>query len=101
MLIQSMACTSSSNVFSSYALTIQYDPEQGMKCQERGPWFTGLSSESCSHANGHWFPTPCITLQRCIDARPLPDDPFFNPQFEEWVESEEVEIYDASDQDQW
>ena len=72
-----------------------------MKCQARGPWYTGLSPEACSHANGHWFPTPCITLQRCIDARPLPDDPFFNPQFEDWVEAEEIEIYDASDDEQW
>ena len=80
---------------------IQYDPEQGMECQKRGPWHTGLSSEACSHANGHWFPTPCVTLQRCIDARPLPDDLFFNQQFEDWVETEEIEIYDASDEEQW
>ena len=71
-----------------------------MNCVTRGPFHTGLSPEACSNANGHWFPTPCITLQRCVDNRPFEDDDYFNEAFELWVVQSDAEIYDASDQDQ-
>ena len=71
-----------------------------MKCQNDGPLHTWLSPDPCTSANGQWFRNPCHTLQRCIDNRPTKDDPDFNEQFEDWVQDEELDIYNTHDQEQ-
>ncbi|EJK54609.1 hypothetical protein THAOC_25745, partial [Thalassiosira oceanica] len=77
-----------------------YDSSQdGMKCQNRGKWHMGMSDE-CSNGGGQWFRTPCITLHRCIDARPRKDEDGYSESFEEFVVENEIEIYDHTDLEQ-
>ena len=68
-----------------------------MKCQKRGEWHFGMSPEACANGGGTFYPTPCFTLLRCIDARPRKDDPGFRQVFEDWVRENEVDIYDPLD----
>ena len=60
----------------------------------------GMSAEACLAGGGQFFRTPCITLQRCIDARPRKGEDGYKESFEEWVIAEEIDIYDPSDQEQ-
>ena len=71
-----------------------------MTCQLFGPLHSWLSPEACSSANGQWFKNPCYTLQRCIADRPTKDDPYFNDQFEVWVQNEDMDIFNPFDQEQ-
>ncbi|KAL7552860.1 hypothetical protein ACHAWF_016105 [Thalassiosira exigua] len=73
---------------------------KGMECQDRGEWQFGLSPKACANGGGTFYPTPCVTLYRCIEGRPRDGDPGFNKAFEEWVIENEVHIYDPSDLDQ-
>ena len=54
----------------------------------------------CSDGGGQWFRTPCITLHRCIDARPRKDEDGYSQSFEDFVVSNEIEIYDYTDLEQ-
>ena len=60
----------------------------------------GMSPEACANGGGQFFRTRCIALQKCIDARPREDEVGYIQQFEDWVVSNEVEIYDPSDEEQ-
>lgn len=71
-----------------------------MECQDRGYWHFGMSSEACHNGGGQFYPTRCIILQRCIDDRPLEGEDGFRQVFEDWVEENEVHIYDAGDKEQ-
>ena len=71
-----------------------------MKCANRGFWYMGMSTEACHNGGGQFFRTACITLQRCIDARPRKGEDGYRDVFEDWVLAEEIEIYDPSDQEQ-
>jgi hypothetical protein len=71
-----------------------------MHCKDRGKWHMGMSPEACMNGGGQFFRSRCITLQKCIDARPRDDEVGYNQQFEDWVQSNEIEIYDSSDEAQ-
>ena len=60
----------------------------------------GMSAEACHHGGGQFFRNPCITLQRCIDARPRKGEDGYKETFEDWLYENEVEIYDPGDQEQ-
>ena len=60
----------------------------------------GMSPEACHHGGGQFFRTACITLQRCIDARPRKGEDGYKESFEDWVLAEEIEIYDPGDREQ-
>lgn len=60
----------------------------------------GMSAEACHHGGGQFFRNPCITLKRCIDARPREGEDGYKPTFEEWVIAGEIDIYDPNDQEQ-
>ena len=47
-----------------------YDPQEGMQCLLRGPWYLGLSKDVCEFADGVWERAPCYRLQECINNRP-------------------------------
>ncbi|EJK44919.1 hypothetical protein THAOC_36505 [Thalassiosira oceanica] len=92
--------TPTSTDFESEFWGQHYDSSQdGMKCQNRGKWHMGMSDE-CSNGGGQWFRTPCITLYRCIDARPRKDEDGYSESFEEFVVENEIEIYDHTDLEQ-
>ena len=86
----------------TYLVSLKYNPVRyrNMTCQNDGPLHTWLSPEPCSSANGLWFRNPCYTLQECIADRPAKEDPDFNEQFEDWVQDEELDIYNTHDQEQ-
>ena len=54
----------------------------------------------CSNGNGKWFRTPCITLHRCIDARPREGEDGYSTSFEDFVMENEIEIYNYTDPEQ-
>jgi len=54
----------------------------------------GMSPEACHNGGGQFYRTACITLQRCIEARPREGEDGYRPSFEDWVIENEVEIYD-------
>lgn len=60
----------------------------------------GMSPEACHHGGGEFYRTACITLKRCIDARPREGEPGYRSTFEDWVFENEVEIYDPYIEDQ-
>ncbi|EJK60849.1 hypothetical protein THAOC_18739, partial [Thalassiosira oceanica] len=77
-----------------------YDSSQDeMKCQNRGKLHMGMSDE-CSNGGGQWFRTPCVTLHRCVDARPRKDEDGYSESFEEFVVENEIEIYNYTDLEQ-
>ena len=54
----------------------------------------------CSNGGGQWFRTPCISLHRCIDARPRKDEDGYSQPFEDFVVDNELEIFDYTDSEQ-
>ena len=60
----------------------------------------GMSLEACHNGGGQFFRTACVTLQQCIDDRPLEDEVGFIPAFEDWVVENEIDIYDPRDEEQ-
>ena len=71
-----------------------------MTCQNLGPWHSWLTPEACSFANGVWVRNPCILLQECISSRPKQGDSTYNEQFEQWVNENDLEIYNPGDESQ-
>jgi len=86
-----------------------------MVCQNPGPWHLGISEEgmfhlfpcpllrlnltidlpiACSNAGGSWFPSPCTTLQNCINDRPANGTQGYSPSFEQFAAS--ITITDPS-----
>lgn len=69
-----------------------------MVCRNRGPFHLGLSPEACENAGGTWYRSPCITLQQCIDNRPVVGDSVYSPSLEEFALG--IVIDDPSDEEQ-
>mmetsp|Transcript_27072 Transcript_27072/g.61710 ORF Transcript_27072/g.61710 Transcript_27072/m.61710 type:complete len:1967 (+) Transcript_27072:236-6136(+) len=67
-----------------YATSVTYDGNP-MVCQNHGPWHLGMSEEACSNAGGSWFPSPCYTLQNCINDRPANGTQGYSPSFEQFA----------------
>ncbi|EJK60394.1 hypothetical protein THAOC_19262 [Thalassiosira oceanica] len=49
---------------------------------------------ACSNAGGSWFPSPCYTLQNCINDRPANGTQGYSPSFEQFAAS--IAITDPS-----
>ncbi|EJK46274.1 hypothetical protein THAOC_35064, partial [Thalassiosira oceanica] len=67
-----------------YATSVTYEGKP-MECQNTGPWHLGISEEACSNAGGRWFPSPCYTLQTCINDRPANGTQGYSPSFEQFA----------------
>ncbi|EJK46009.1 hypothetical protein THAOC_35347, partial [Thalassiosira oceanica] len=67
-----------------YATSVTYEGKP-MECQNTGPWHLGISEEACSNAGGRWFPSPCFTLQTCINDRPANGTQGYSPSFEQFA----------------
>lgn len=63
---------------------LQYDPSR-MTCSKLGNWHLGVSREACENVGGIWTRSPCLTLKKCIDNRPGPEDEGFSITFEEFA----------------
>ena len=60
----------------------------------------GMSPEACHNGQGEFFRAACITLQRCIDARPREGKHGYRSTFEKWGKDNEVDIYNPYDEEQ-
>jgi hypothetical protein len=57
------------SISSSFVSLLQYDCSSPVKCENDGPYFSGMSVASCDAHGGTWCPgkTDCEDLKDCID----------------------------------
>lgn len=60
----------------------------------------GMSPEACHNGGGQFIRTACITLQNCINERPLENEDGYSSVFDDWVRENDIDIYDARDEGQ-
>ena len=69
-----------------------------MTCNNHGHWHLGISQEACGNANGKWIRSPCRTLKKCIDDRPVNGTDGYSQSFEDFALT--IVIEDATIEDQ-
>ncbi|EJK59753.1 hypothetical protein THAOC_19983, partial [Thalassiosira oceanica] len=71
--------------------------EKGMQCRDTGKWNMRMSEEACNKGRGLWFRSPCYTLYKCINDRPLPLEHGYKAKIDDWILSSGIELYDPTD----
>jgi len=70
-----------------------------MTCDNTGPFYLGISRESCENAKGRWTRGPCKELKACVSDYPKKGDLGYSQAFDAYVKHR-LSISDANDQKQ-